>query len=59
MEKEMEKDFETLYNSYWKYVYKWEVGHEEDFKDMPIYHKNDFREQLSEEGMVIKVREGY
>lgn len=55
-----EEEFESLYRAYWKYVYKYHVGHEEDFTpDTPWYKRNDFKEQLEEEGMAIKVNEGY
>ena len=52
--------FEELYQKYWEYVFKYEVHHPEDFKpDSFIYSKEDFRQRLEEDGMMIKVTEGY
>ena len=60
MGEEQSQEFEALYLAYWKYVYKYEVGHETDFTpDKPWYKRDDFKEQLKEEGMTIKVNEGY
>ena len=57
---EKEKEFEALYLAYWRYVYKYEVGHEDHFDpDKPWYKRNDFKQQLEEEGMTIKVTQGY
>lgn len=54
------EEFENLFQAYWKYVYKYEVGHIEDFTpDKPHYQRKDFKLQLADEGMGIKVREGY
>lgn len=57
-----QKDFEELYEAYWKYVYKYEVGYPEDFKPEKYHHhvnKQDFKERLVEDGMIIKVSDGY
>lgn len=52
--------FEELYQKYWEYVFKYEVHHPEDFKpDSFLYSKEDFRQRLEEDGMTIKVTEGY
>lgn len=58
--KEQEAEFEDLYKKYYQYIYKWEVGYEEDFVSdkYPVY-KIDFKQDLNEEGMRIKVVEGY
>ena len=59
-EKTKKEEFEALYLAYWKYVYKYEVGHENDFEpDKPSYKRDDFRQQLEDEGMAIKVNGGY
>lgn len=55
-----DSDFEELFLKYWEYVYKYEVKHSEDFNpDIPWYQRKDFKEQLEEEGLKIKIREGY
>jgi len=55
-----EEQFEKLFQLYWQYVYKYEVGYPEDWKpNDPWYKRNEFREQLEDEGMTIKVTEGY
>ncbi len=55
-----EQEFEELFNLYWKYVYKYEVGHPDDFNpNKPHYKRDEFRQQLYEEGMTIKISEGY
>jgi len=75
MSDEKRKEFDALYESYWRYVYKWEVGHEEDFDpNMKWPHKFDcnkpnvghehldpeeFNQQCYEHGMMIKVNAGY
>ncbi len=54
------EEFENLFQAYWKYVYKYCVGYEEYFTpDKPWCKRNDFKEQLEDEGMTIKVSEGY
>jgi hypothetical protein len=59
-ESKKNEDFEALYLVYWRYIYKYEVGYEEDFNpDKPTYKRDDFRQQLKDEGMAIKVNEGY
>jgi len=56
--KTQEQEFEELYLAYWRYVYKYEVKHIEGFNpDIPNYKRDNFIEQLCEEGMSIKVRE--
>jgi hypothetical protein len=53
-------EFEALYLAYWRYIYKYEVGYEGDFRpDVPWYKRDEFKEQLHDEGMTIKVRDGY
>lgn len=56
-------EFERIYNLYWSYVYKYEVGHEEDFNpnnESYFTHDRDcFKERMFEDGMAIKVNEGY
>ena len=42
-----QEEFDKLYKLYWKYVYKYEVGHEDDFVESD-WHKRDFNEQLIE-----------
>lgn len=57
---EMRADFEELYQKYWKFVYKYEVGYEEHFKaDDPWFKRSEFYDQLNEDGMHIKVSQGY
>lgn len=57
---EMRSDFEELYQKYWKFVYKYEVGYESHFKpDDPWYQRSEFYEELYEAGMHIKVSQGY
>jgi hypothetical protein len=52
--------FEALYYQYWKYVYEFEVGYVEDFEPDNRYCKReDFNQQLVEEGLTIKVNKGY
>lgn len=54
------KEFEALYQAYWSYIYKYSVQDPEGFTpDEPWYKRKDFFEQLEEEGMSIKVKEGY
>ena len=56
----MRSDFEELYQKYWKFVYKYEVGYESHFKpDDPWYKRSEFYEELYETGMHIKVSQGY
>jgi hypothetical protein len=55
-----EKDFEELYLAYYRYIYKYEVGYENDFEpDKPNYRRSDFKQNLQDEGMAIKIRMGY
>jgi len=60
---ERELEFDALYNAYYNYVFKYHVyGHVEDFNPdnpLPYIDKESFKEQLSDDGMMIKVREGY
>ena len=53
-----EEKFETLYQMYWRYVYEYEVGYSEHFIPSDL-HRKDFQEQLRDEGMCIKVKQGY
>ena len=53
-----EEKFEQLFKDYWLYVYEFEVGYPEDFKPEPPY-REDFKLRLYEDGMAIKVNEGY
>ena len=60
----MDEEFEELYRKFFKYVYKYHIGYEEDFKENKEDYGNhvnraDFREILDEAGMVIKVCDGY
>lgn len=60
MPEQQRKEFEELYSQYWSYVYKYEVLHIEDFNpDKPWYARQDFSDQLYDEGMTIKVNHGY
>lgn len=55
-----QKEFEELYEMYWKYVFKYEVGYPEDFKSNEYpYDKQSFKQQLEEDGMMIKATDGY
>lgn len=57
-----EEHFELLFLAYWHYVYQYEVGRLEDFNpDEPVYQcqRDDFMEQLVDDGMLIKVTQGY
>ncbi len=59
---EQKKDFEELYDKYYRYVFKYEVRHEEDFKpeNMSYYNSYEsFANELDDAGMCIKVNEGY
>lgn len=62
---EQERDFENLYKLYWEYVFKYEVGYPEDFKphSTPNYgnhtDRDTFYESLQEDGMMVKVIDGY
>lgn len=56
------EDFEKLYQTYYRYIYKYEVGYEEDWVPEKVrfgYLRTDFKEELAEQGMAIKVNEGY
>lgn len=53
------EEFEALYQAYWSYVYKYEVGDSWQPNKAPSYHRRDFEEQLQDAGMTIKVTEGY
>jgi len=50
--------FEALYAAWINYLYTHEVGYPEDAKK-PWFSKDDFRDKLREDGMCIKVCEGY
>jgi len=55
-----QEEFEALYMLYWQYVYKYEVRYPNDFEpDTYNCYNDDFKEQLHEEGMTIKVNDGY
>ena len=59
---EQKKEFIELYEKFYKYVYKYEVGYEEDFDiDDPTYctDMQHFEQDIYDEGMMIKVNEGY
>ena len=60
--KEYKEEFEALYLAYYKFVYKWEVGHEEDFNPQKMeypYTREDFKSVLYDEGHSIRVNHGY
>jgi len=41
-------DFENLFQAYHHYIYKYEVGYEEDFTpDWPWHQRNTFKEELA------------
>jgi hypothetical protein len=59
-----EERFEKLYNDFFSYIYKYEVGYENDFtsnkeKYINGVNRTNFREILQEAGMQIKVCDGY
>ena len=57
-----EQRFEQLYKDYWSYVFEFEVLYKNDFTPDKHHHfvnREDFRERLKEDGMVIKVTDGY
>ena len=57
---EQRKEFEELYQMYYKYVYKYEVKHPDDFEpDNPVWQRRTFREELEETGFCIKRIDGY
>jgi len=58
---EKQKDFEELFDKYYSYIYKYEIGYLKDFdeKEKAPWKKKDFKYQLEEEGMAIKVNQGY
>ncbi len=62
---EQEKEFEALYKLHWAYVFKYEVGYPDDFKpdDKPNYgnhtDRDTFYESLQDDGMMVKVLDGY
>lgn len=56
--------FEELYRMFYRYVYEYKVGYKDDFKvDVEDYRNNvnrtNFEELLDEQGMIIKVCDGY
>lgn len=54
------EEFEKLYLQYWTYIYKYEIGYIGDFNpNKPSYARQDFSDQLYDEGMTIKVNHGY
>ncbi len=60
MSPEQEKEFEALFLAYHAYIYKYEVGDPDGWEPDNRWHqREDFLEQLQDEGMTIKVREGY
>jgi len=62
MTEEQQKDFEELFLKYYTYVYKYEVGYEEDFKPDACewqWNRNSFLHELYDAGMTIKVVDGY
>jgi hypothetical protein len=57
-----EERFEKLYIEYWSYVYEFEVGYKDNFnpdKRNRSFDRDSFKEQLYEDGMAIKVNDGY
>ncbi len=62
---EQEKEFEALYRLHWAYVYKYEIGYPDDFKPdgQPDYSahtdRDTFFESLQDDGMMVKVTQGY
>lgn len=53
-------DFEELYNKYHRYIYKYHVGYEHHFKKHEKwYSKNEFANDLEEQGLSIKIDYGY
>lgn len=61
MSEQQIRHFEYLFDLYWKYVYEYEVGYMEHFNDKKKtdIDKEDFYEQLYNDGMYIKVNDGY
>ncbi len=54
------KEFEELYKKYWEYVFKYEVRYPDDFEsDKYPYDKETFKQDIEENGMMIKIYEGY
>lgn len=59
---ERKKEFIELYEKYYRYVYKYEVGYENDYDVNSIIYQQDmdnFSQKLWDDGMCIKVVEGY
>jgi len=59
---EQKKEFAELYEKYYRYVYKWEVGHEDHYDVNKVIYQIDmdnFSQELYDAGMCIKVVEGY
>ena len=59
---EQKKDFIELYEKYYRYVYKYEVGHEDHYDVNNVIYQIDmdnFSQELDDAGMSIKVVEGY
>lgn len=59
---ERKKEFIELYDKYYRYVYKYEVGYENDYDvDNMIWQQDmdNFSQSLGDAGMCIKVVEGY
>lgn len=59
---EQKKDFIELYEKYYRYVYKYEVGHEDHYDVNNVIYQIDmdnFSQELDDAGMCIKVVEGY
>jgi len=56
---DQQKELDDLYEQYYTYLCKWELGHSLDVLKRQSYHKNDFRVNLEEEAHCIKVNYGY
>ena len=55
---EQKKEFKELYEKYYRYVYKYEVGHEDHFDITNVIWQIDmenFAQVLDDSGMCIKV----
>ena len=60
MTKEQKEDFDTLYRTYYEYMFKYENLGKLDLNKMPIFSsRENFQEQIQEEARDIKVYYGY